>query len=515
MCQNIMKNKRFAFLPILLIAFVMSITVFATAESASEPTIKGKISELASYIPNVSDDAILFDETIYARLANGMRNMDSQIDISDYWISMDNVEILGDYVTVALWMNPDIYYISPEFSMSYDPATGHITTISPQYLVTDTKEIASVQNDIRSKIDAIISLTDSLMSDEEKLLTIYDSIILNSNYDQTLTKTDAKSLLLDGESVCQGYASVFYAVATKLGIPCGFVESDAMNHVWNVVYIDGKWYHVDMTWDDNFYKDSTKVTHLYFLKSNAWFETPTLSNTQSHYGFESIENDSDKYDDYFWNNTVSKIILIGDRMYFVSHTNSGNTYGAISYFDTATLQTTDIYTYKTLWRSDDKVYNGAYSGLDILGERLYFNTPDKVLSCNVMGGDVTTEFTLPDTSVSIYGCRIDGNKLIYAIGERTSTHIITQTGHVVLKPTIALHSYEDDDMITAQFSAVIPEEHILVLVVYNKDGRFERSIILPATAYAEALFETLSNGETLKAFIFDENFIPQCENAVC
>jgi hypothetical protein len=32
------------------------------------------------------------------------------------------------------------------------------------------------------------------------------------------------------------------------GIPNFKVTSE--NHVWNAVYVDGKWYHLDLTWDD-------------------------------------------------------------------------------------------------------------------------------------------------------------------------------------------------------------------------------------------------------------------------
>ena len=58
-------------------------------------------------------------------------------------------------------------------------------------------------------------------------------------------------------AVCQGYALAFKVLMDRAGIPCCYVSSDAINHAWNMVRLDGNWYHVDVTWDDPIYT-STK-----------------------------------------------------------------------------------------------------------------------------------------------------------------------------------------------------------------------------------------------------------------
>ena len=37
---------------------------------------------------------------------------------------------------------------------------------------------------------------------------------------------------------------------TRMGVDTSFAISTSMDHMWNVVKIDGNWYHVDTTWDD-------------------------------------------------------------------------------------------------------------------------------------------------------------------------------------------------------------------------------------------------------------------------
>ncbi len=53
------------------------------------------------------------------------------------------------------------------------------------------------------------------------------------------------------EPVCDGYSKAFKIIMDKLGIPCVTPVSHRGNHMWNNVKMeDGKWYIVDVTWDD-------------------------------------------------------------------------------------------------------------------------------------------------------------------------------------------------------------------------------------------------------------------------
>lgn len=53
--------------------------------------------------------------------------------------------------------------------------------------------------------------------------------------------------------VCEGYARAFKMVMLLCGIPCCLVSSEEMSHMWDMVYVDGAWYHVDVTYDDPIY----------------------------------------------------------------------------------------------------------------------------------------------------------------------------------------------------------------------------------------------------------------------
>ena len=74
--------------------------------------------------------------------------------------------------------------------------------------------------------------------------------------------------LLDGESVCEGYAEAFKLFCDQYGIPCmiitgvGVTTNGTEAHAWNAVRMeDGKWYCVDVTWDDQ----ASKIYYDFFL----------------------------------------------------------------------------------------------------------------------------------------------------------------------------------------------------------------------------------------------------------
>ncbi|MDR0919976.1 MAG: hypothetical protein LBM93_12165, partial [Oscillospiraceae bacterium] len=61
---------------------------------------------------------------------------------------------------------------------------------------------------------------------------------------------NAYNYLVNKNAVCQGITLAFDYVAERAGVECNFAFSDEMRHVWNVVKLEGKWYYIDLTWND-------------------------------------------------------------------------------------------------------------------------------------------------------------------------------------------------------------------------------------------------------------------------
>ena len=131
------------------------------------------------------------------------------------------------------------------------------------------------------------------MSDGEKELAIHDYIIANTVYDYdsfngkghlslTTNPYTADGCLLNGLAVCQGYANAFYFLANSVGIECRIVVGQAGGglHAWNMVKLDGDYYLVDTTWDDQRESMPDWMRHKYFnitsqdlRADHSWVET--------------------------------------------------------------------------------------------------------------------------------------------------------------------------------------------------------------------------------------------------
>ena len=64
---------------------------------------------------------------------------------------------------------------------------------------------------------------------------------------------DVYGALVEGNAVCQGYANSFKMICDYYKIPCVCLTGTANGgpHMWNAVQMDdGKWYLIDVTWDD-------------------------------------------------------------------------------------------------------------------------------------------------------------------------------------------------------------------------------------------------------------------------
>ena len=101
----------------------------------------------------------------------------------------------------------------------------------------------------------------------EKTKTIHDYVTKAISYSGSpdyFTAENALKALDTKKGVCAHYASLFYYLAKRALIPVKTLEGDstAGRHMWNIVYINNQWLHLDTTWDDS----KNKTVYDYYLK---------------------------------------------------------------------------------------------------------------------------------------------------------------------------------------------------------------------------------------------------------
>lgn len=127
-------------------------------------------------------------------------------------------------------------------------------------------------NDINNVVEKVIkeNITNS-MPVKEKIKVIHDYIINNTEYDKlkyenkkdtTYKSNTAYGVLIQGYGTCNGYADAMAIFLNKINVINYKISND--EHIWNLVYLDGEWYHLDLTWDDPI-SDINVNRNTYFL----------------------------------------------------------------------------------------------------------------------------------------------------------------------------------------------------------------------------------------------------------
>lgn len=100
----------------------------------------------------------------------------------------------------------------------------------------------------------VSSVTNSKMTQVEKLIVLHDYLIYHTNYGYSgdgFPSID-EDVLEYGNAICEGYAGAFQLLCNEAGITCEIIEGTGFgrNHAWNKVKLSDGWYNVDVTFDD-------------------------------------------------------------------------------------------------------------------------------------------------------------------------------------------------------------------------------------------------------------------------
>lgn len=165
--------------------------------------------------------------------------------------------------------------------------TGDIT-VSINYFYSED-QIKKINQQVDKIYNEIIT---NDMDTYTKILTIHDYIINNTKYDIERNNNGnsiyhsyiAYGPLLEGYATCNGYTDAMALFLEKMNIPNFKVamtpekNSDTEGHVWNAVYLNDQWFHLDLTWDDPVSNDGTDyLQHKYFLITTSQLEEADTS----------------------------------------------------------------------------------------------------------------------------------------------------------------------------------------------------------------------------------------------
>lgn len=180
---------------------------------------------------------------------------------------------LKEALDQAMDSDPYIHYTIASYSYDYRGTTSTAdVTVRLTYRETGT-QTDYVNQRVKEILSTVIKPG---MSDHEKVKAINDWVVLNLKYDTSLQKYTAYDGLSTGSTVCQGYSLLTHKLLKEAGIQNKIVEGTAYSesnprgqlHAWNLVHLDGKWYHLDTTWNDPVPNRDGAVSYTYYLRSD-------------------------------------------------------------------------------------------------------------------------------------------------------------------------------------------------------------------------------------------------------
>jgi len=156
---------------------------------------------------------------------------------------------IKDALEAAIRVDDYLHYVVKTYG--YKAAIrGNTATIQFNFTYWETLEQT---NEVRKQVARTLKriLTPG-MTDHQKEKAIHDWIVGNLTYDTRLVSHSAYDGLMNGRTVCQGYALLTYEMMKQAGIPVKIAEGTSRGraHTWNLVRIGGEWYHLDTTWND-------------------------------------------------------------------------------------------------------------------------------------------------------------------------------------------------------------------------------------------------------------------------
>ena len=216
-----------------------------------------------NFSPNNYQDLL----NIYYTVLNSGETEFSFYCPDEYTSCLTDIDSLANNQTVLSTINNFVHPFNSfrHLETSYDDYGKVTLKIDHIYSNSDIKLIEAKVLKIEKEI------WQDTMSNEDKIKEAHNYIINNSKYDSDRSdnnivkyKSDtAYGTLLEGYSLCGGYTDAMELFLEDMNIKSYKISSE--NHVWNAVYLNNTWYHLDLTWDDPITTDGSNILEYNFF----------------------------------------------------------------------------------------------------------------------------------------------------------------------------------------------------------------------------------------------------------
>ncbi len=390
-------------LPLSAVAFSDE-NIIKTTESFSPEYRLGApdCTESEDILSNIVD----FEELKNYLLEN-ISKANSDIDISRFSIPTSAADALNNILFYGI---PEVFNV---YKIGYSYVSTKLLSVHLSFV-----DFADTEAEYKECFDAMKASADKLLdgiennpslSDAEKALLLHDRLCVLNEYaysDVAFAEHTAYGALVNRSSVCQGYTMAYMYLLNRVGIKNYYCSSDALNHAWNIVYIDEIPYHVDVTWDDYAWRQGGRgavgaVKHDNFLRSTKGI----ISTNHNATDFDSSPVDT-RYDNYYWQNSDTEFQLVGNKIYYIDNKNE-----RLMCADDNTV----LKNISDVWSAGGKAFwVGNFARLSSAGGELFYSLSGGVYKYTLKTGASTKIFTPPSmaSGYSVFGFTYEDGYLV-------------------------------------------------------------------------------------------------------
>ncbi|MBQ2940163.1 MAG: hypothetical protein IJE00_07335 [Clostridia bacterium] len=409
-------------------------------------------------------------DQLQKELTDAGKEWEASLDVSAYNIPMtdENVLLIRDLFAQDC---PELFHAW--FSYTY-MSVGDVKMLYQIKFNYDTAGYTYEQYaEIRAQYEAVAkAMTADLdgLTDLQKALLLHDRLAVHCEYDQErledgeLTNAFDASFsmvgaLVNRKAVCQGYAEAYSYLLSLVGVEDYLCASAVLNHVWNIVIIDGVKYHVDVTWDDPTWDRTGRVRHNNFLLSSE----AIYASGHRAYDYDISPNDYSYDYGSVWLSSDSEFQYIDGQFYYIDNRNK-----TLNRWDGGStsweLESVDDH-----WAaSATSSWTGNFSALSSWMGTLYYSLADGIYSYDPSTDSSVQVYAADLTGgdyYSVYGFVAENNQFIYNAystpnferGTKSATlhtHTFREASVGILGSSLTL-----GDLLDTQLAVEIPSDH--------------------------------------------------------
>ncbi len=173
--------------------------------------------------------------------------------------------------------HPEAFWLNGGYTLGRNAHDGlYIILFSSM----SAEDIAPRAAALAEKVSLIMRQIKSGLNEYDREMIIHDSVVRDVQYDEEAAadvshndpSANVYGTLVNGRAICTGYARTVKLLLNRVGISCMTVKGICREegHMWNLVSIDGSWYHLDITWNDpTEFSAYGMLSHNYFNLTDA------------------------------------------------------------------------------------------------------------------------------------------------------------------------------------------------------------------------------------------------------